>query len=144
MPKNSSPITTMLTSNGIRAVQSEYLGSSTSSSCCAEEDMQTHLTEDDELHLIGNELGQSNNIFLKNKTIRLLVLNLVINLLAITWLIYQNYTIDLFAMILIALAGWTWVFSAILVGKWIIRLRENSLLAGKPADFRNYVVKFSC
>ena len=134
----SSPIATILTPTG--TVQAEYLNSSASSSCCAEDDMQTHFEEeDDELHLIGAEYGQSNNIFSDAKTIRFLILNLIINLLAITWLMYRNFTIDLFATILIALAGWTWGFSAILIGKWIIRVREETILAGKADDYRNYV-----
>lgn len=132
---------TIVTTDSVQTIPHEYLGCSASSSSCGDDHLQADF-EEDELHLIGAEWQKPNDSFLNVKNIQFLILNLILNLLAITWLIHKNYSIDLIGIILITLSGWLWVFCAIIVGKWIIKLREKSMLNGKADDFRNYVVKY--
>jgi len=108
----------------------------TPSSCySSEENDDPMIEEDDELHLIGD----TNRPLLSTKALSFLLLNLIFICLAVTWLIRQQFTLDLFGTILITLSSWALVVNCVLVGRVFIRVREESLLAGRPDDFRDYV-----
>lgn len=92
--------------------------------------------EEDELHLIG----ENPKPLLDSKAKTFLILNVICLVLAITWLIKQEFRLDLLGTIFITLSAWTLIVNCILLGRLFARIKEESLLAGKPDDFSEYIV----
>ncbi|KAI1724138.1 hypothetical protein Ddc_05344 [Ditylenchus destructor] len=105
-----------------------------SSPSCYSSDTEC-ITEEDELHLIG----ENPKPLLDSKAKTFLILNVICLALAITWLIKQEFRLDLLGTIFITLSAWTLIVNCILLGRLFARIKEESLLAGKPDDFREYI-----
>uniref|UniRef100_A0A914DEM8 Uncharacterized protein n=1 Tax=Acrobeloides nanus TaxID=290746 RepID=A0A914DEM8_9BILA len=57
----------------------------------------------------------------------------------IVWLVKSGLNIELWSLALIILTCWLMTFNCILGARAFVRIREASIMTGKPEEFRDYV-----
>ena len=90
--------------------------------------------------LLDDEIIIDREPTLDKSLIVVTILNVLCISVTIVWLVKSGLSIELWSLALIILTCWLMTFNCILGARAFVRIREASIMTGKPEEFRDYVV----